>query len=275
MFVDVHCHLSFPQFEDDRSAVIKRLQEHNISLLIDPGTDLLTSKRSIELSSHHSFIYSTVGLHPHDVSGRVADETINALETLATLPKVVGIGEIGLDFHYEDYQPVHQKEAFRAMLRVAKKLDLPAVIHSRDAWEDTLSILREEKSSNLRGIMHCFSGNTKIARECIRLGFKISVTGTLTYKKSTLPAVVHDLGMQDILTETDAPWLAPVPFRGKRNEPAHVRFVTEKIAEIKGLPLETTASIIKSTALELFSTSEKPVATGEKESGDALKYGET
>lgn len=262
MFIDVHCHLSFPQFEDDRSAVVKRLLEHNISLLIDPGTNPLTSKRSVELSSRYSFIYSTVGLHPHDVSDRVADKTINTLESLAASPRVVGIGEIGLDFHYEDCEPAHQKEAFRAMLRVAKKLDLPVVVHCRDAWEDTLKILREEQCSNLRGMMHCFSGNTEIARECIRLGFKISVPGTLTYKKSSLPAVVQDLEIQDILTETDAPWLAPVPFRGKRNEPAYVRFVTEKIAEIKGLSVETAAGIIKNNAIELFSLPGKKTAIG-------------
>lgn len=253
MFVDAHCHLSFPDFDNDRNAVIKRLKEQNVSLLIDPGTDPATSKRSIELSTLHSFIYSTVGLHPHDVNDKLAEKTFSELEVLAASPKVVGIGEIGLDYHYQEYHPKEQKTAFRVMLRIAKKLDLPAVIHSRDAWGDTLNILNEEKSSNLRGFMHCFSGNTEIARECIGLGFKISIPGTLTYKKSTLPAVVHDLGIHDLLTETDAPWLAPVPFRGKRNEPSHVRLVTERIAEIKGLRLEATAGIIKSTAIDLFS----------------------
>ena len=255
MFVDVHCHLSFPDFDDDRNAVIDRLQEHNISLLIDPGTDPATSKRSIELSTFYKFIYPTVGLHPHDVTDMVPEKTFSELETLAASPRVVGIGEIGLDYHYHDHHPEQQKAVFRIMLRLAKKLDLPAVIHSRDAWEDTLNILNEEKCSNLRGMMHCFSGNTDIARDCIRLGFKISIPGTLTYKKSSLPTVVHDLDIQDLLTETDAPWLAPVPFRGKRNEPSHVRFVAQKIAEIKDLPLETTAGIIKSTALDLFSLS--------------------
>ncbi len=253
MFVDVHCHLSFPDFDDDRNAVIERLKEQHISLLIDPGTDPETSKRSLELSTRYRFIYSTVGLHPHDIAAGLTDRTFNELEALALLPKVVGIGEIGLDYHYPDYRKELQQEAFRAMLQIAKKLDLPVVIHSRDAWEDTLKILNEEKASNLRGIMHCFSGNTEIALACIRLGFKISVSGTLTYKKSTLPAVVHDLDTGDLLTETDAPWLSPVPFRGKRNEPSHVRFVTEKIAEIKELSLETTAEIIKNTALDLFS----------------------
>ena len=253
MFVDVHCHLSFPEFDDDRHEVIRRLKEQNVSLLIDPGTDTRSSKRSIELSALHEFIHATVGLHPHDISQEISGDTLSELEALAGEPKVVGIGEIGLDYHYPGYHAEAQQEAFRCMLRMAKKLDLPAVIHSRDAWEDTLSIIKEEKSSNLRGIMHCFSGNTDIALECIRLGFKLSIPGTLTYKKSTLPAVVHDIAIGDLLTETDAPYLSPVPFRNKRNEPSHVRFVTKKIAEIKQLPLNKASGIIESNALELFS----------------------
>lgn len=265
MFVDVHCHLSFPEFDNDRSEVIRRLHEQGISLLIDPGTDTETSKRSIELSALYDLIYSTVGLHPHDVKQAVPDQTLCELESLAASPKVVGIGEIGLDYHYHDHNAESQLEACRSMLRLAKKLDLPAVIHSRDAWEDTLRLLKEEKATNLRGIMHCFSGNTEIALECIRLGFKISIPGTVTYKKSTLPAVVHDIAIEDLLTETDAPYLSPVPFRGKRNEPSHVRFVTGKIAEIKALPLEKTAEIIQHTARELFSIGGTVQAAGQKE----------
>ena len=252
MFVDVHCHLSFPQFDDDRHEVIRRLKEKEISLLIDPGTDTETSKRSIELSDSHDFIYSTVGLHPHDVKQSVPDPTLCELESLASLPKVVGIGEVGLDYHYQDYQPAHQTEAFRQMLRIAKKLDLPVVIHSRDAWKDTLDILKQEMTSNLRGIMHCFSGNTEIAMECIRMGFNISIPGTITYKKSKLADVVHDIPTENLLTETDAPYLSPAPFRGKRNEPSHVCIITAKIAEIKGLTLEETARTIKQNAVELF-----------------------
>lgn len=265
MFVDVHCHLSFPDFDNDRHEIIRRLKEQNISLLIDPGTNTETSKRSIELSALHDFIYSTVGLHPHDVKQAVPDQTFCELESLGALPGVVGIGEIGLDYHYHDYHAELQMEAFRSMLRIAKKLDLPVVIHSRDAWEDTLRIIEEEKSSNLRGIMHCFSGNTEIALECIRLGFKISIPGTITYKKSTLPEVVHDIATRDLLTETDAPYLSPVPFRGKRNEPSHVRFVTGKIAEIKELPLKKIAGIIQRTAHELFSIEEGAQASRQKE----------
>ncbi|MBL6956972.1 MAG: TatD family hydrolase [Chlorobium phaeobacteroides] len=252
MFVDVHCHLSFPEFDEDRPEVIRRLREQNISLLIDPGTNTETSRRSIELSAHHEFIYATVGLHPHEISTAFSPETFSLLEALTTEPKVVGIGEIGLDYHYPGYDAKTQQEAFRSMLRIAKKHDLPAVVHSRDAWEDTLRILKEEQSSNLRGIMHCFSGNMEHARQCILSGFKISIPGTLTYKKSSLPEVVGEVAIGDLLTETDAPYLPPVPFRGKRNEPSYVRIVTEKIAAIKELTVEKTAAIIKNNVFTLF-----------------------
>ncbi len=252
MFTDVHSHLSFPEFDDDRDEVVRRLLRNGVSLVIDPGIDCETSRRSIALSRAHSFVYSTVGLHPYEAREPLDEETFAELERLTGNPKVVGIGEIGLDYHYTPVCREHQQEAFRAMLRMAVRLDLPAVIHSRDAWNDTLKILREEQASNLRGIMHCFSGDTSIARECIGLGFSLSIPGTLTYRKSSLPEVVRQIDIQHLLTETDAPYLAPVPFRGKRNEPAHVRLVAEKIAAIKELGLEEAAARIAENAFTLF-----------------------
>ncbi len=256
MFVDVHAHLSFPEFDNDRDEVILRIKQHDISLLVDPGTNVQSSKRSIALAAEHDFVYATVGLHPHDVTQAVSGQTFCELGELAAFPKVVGIGEIGLDYHYEGFQADRQQEAFRILLRMAIAKDLPVVIHSRDAWRDTLKILQEERASNLRGIMHCFSGDTELAYRCIRAGFKISIPGTLTYKKSILPAVVRDIPIEELLTETDAPYLAPVPFRGKRNEPAYVRFVAAKIAEIKEISLEKAAEKLKRNALELFSIPE-------------------
>lgn len=267
MFIDAHCHLSFPEFDNDRKDVIQRLADNEISLLIDPGTNLFTSKRSIALSSHHSFIFSTVGIHPHDAGKTFDEATASGIEQLAESPRVVGIGETGLDYHYEGYDREKQISAFRAMLQIAKTMDIPVVIHSRDAWDDTLSILKDEKSSNLRGMMHCFSGNAELARECIRLGFKISIPGTITYRKSSLPDVVMETAIGDLLTETDAPWLAPVPFRGKRNEPAHVRIITEQIAYIKELPLDRAAAIISGTAHDLFSITRTGCPPAEKRNG--------
>lgn len=235
MYADSHCHLSFPQFDDDRPEVVRRLREAGVELLIDPGIDVGTSRRSIALARQYDFIYANVGLHPHDASAPLPTETYTELEELARSPEVTAIGEIGLDYHYDEIDPAAQQAAFREMLRMARRLDLPVVIHTRDAWQETLRILSEEAHSGLRGVMHCFSGDVEIAEECVRRGFMLSIPGIVTYKRSTLPEVVAAIGIEHLLTETDAPYLAPVPYRGKRNEPAHVRLVADAVADIKGM----------------------------------------
>jgi len=252
MFVDTHCHLSFPEFDQDRSEVIARLKEAQVRLLVDPGINISTSKKSIELAREFDFIYANVGLHPHEATQPVDDTIFAELAALATAPKVVAIGEIGLDYHYPDYNRSAQHDAFREMLKLARLLDMPVVIHCRDAWEDTLRILSEESHSAMRGVMHCFSGDREIAQECIRKGFKLSIPGTITYKRSLLPEVVRALSLDDLLTETDAPYLAPVPYRGKRNEPAYVRSVTEAIAIIREISLDDAATRIAHNAAGLF-----------------------
>ncbi len=252
MFVDAHCHLSFPEFAEDRREVIDRLKGAGVGLLIDPGTDVESSKKSIELAASFDFIYANVGLHPHEAAHPVEESVFEELAKLARSPKVVAIGEIGLDYHYADYNAKAQEEAFRQMLRLAGTLDLPVVIHCRDAWEDMLRILDEEQHSGVRGMMHCFSGDSSIAERCIKKGFKLSIPGTVTYKRSLLPEVISQVSLQDLLTETDAPYLAPVPYRGKRNEPAWVRMVTESIAQIKRIPLEEAEEGVAHNTVELF-----------------------
>ena len=252
MFIDAHCHLSFPDFDADRNDVLQRLQAAKVSLLIDPGTDVTTSKNSIALAQEVDCVYANVGLHPHEATQPIGDDVFAQLEALAHQPKVVGLGEIGLDYHYPDCNASAQQAAFREMLRMAIRLDMPVVIHSRDAWSDTLRLLDEEQHSALRGIMHCFSGDAAIAKECIQRGFKLSIPGTLTYKKSLLPEVVAQVALDDLLTETDAPYLAPVPHRGKRNEPAYVALVTEAIARIRSLSVEDAATAIYRNTLSVF-----------------------
>ncbi|NTW55816.1 MAG: TatD family hydrolase [Chlorobiaceae bacterium] len=252
MFADTHCHLSFPEFDGDRAEVIGRLLEEQVSVLIDPGTDVETSRRSIELSRDYDFIFANVGLHPHETNQPVGDAVYGELEQLAREPKVVAIGEIGLDYHYPGSSPHMQQEAFRRMLSIARSLDLPVVIHCRDAWPDMLAILAEQNHSGFRGSMHCFSGGIEEARQCIRLGLKLSIPGTVTYKKSPLPQILKSVSLADLLTETDAPYLAPVPFRGKRNEPAYVRFVTMAVAEALAIPVEKAAEEILRNTVELF-----------------------
>jgi len=252
MFADIHCHLSFPEFDQDREIVIKRLIEAQVTLIIDPGTNLPTSKKSIDLALEYDFIYANVGLHPHEASLPVEESIFIELEALAKSPKVVAIGEIGLDYHYPDYNRQAQQDAFRQMLRVARTLDMPVVIHCRDAWDDMLHILTEENHSAMRGVMHCFSGDMVIAKECIRKGFKLSIPGTVSYKNSLLPEVIRNVSLDDLLTETDAPYLAPVPYRGKRNEPAYLPLVTSAIARIREIPVTETAKGIAQNTFELF-----------------------
>ncbi len=240
MFTDAHAHLSFPQFDEDREAIITRLQASKVSILINPGTDVQTSEGAIAIAQALPFVYANVGLHPGDVNHFDMND-LKKLESLSYREQVVAIGEIGLDYHYPDHNKSIQETCFREMLRMAKRRDLPVVIHTRDAWEDTFRILEEEKSSNLRGFMHCFSGGIDEAKRSLKLGFKISIPGIITFKKSTLPEVVAALSLDDILTETDCPWLAPTPHRGKRNEPAFVVEVAKKIAEVKGVAVEEVA----------------------------------
>jgi TatD DNase family protein len=251
MFTDAHAHLSFPQFDEDREAIIARLQESQVSILINPGTDVQTSEGAIALAHALPFVYANVGLHPGDVNHFDMND-LEKLESLSYREKVVAIGEIGLDYHYPDHNKHTQETCFREMLRMAKRRDLPVVIHTRDAWADTFRILEEEKSSNLRGMMHCFSGGIEEAKRSLKLGFKISIPGVITFKKSTLPEVVAALSLDDILTETDCPWLAPTPYRGKRNEPAFVVEVAKKIAEVKGVAVEEVAQRVYSNLTSLL-----------------------
>ncbi|RXK88334.1 TatD family deoxyribonuclease [Chlorobaculum sp. 24CR] len=251
VYSDIHCHLSFPDFDLDRDRVIADLRAAGVQFLIDPGTGVETNRKSIELAGKYDFIFSNVGLHPHETNEPLTPELFDELAAQARSAKVVGIGEIGLDYHWP-HDPALQQAAFREMLRMAIKLDLPVVIHCRDAWPDMLRILSEERSSGLRGAMHCFSGDLDMARRCLALGLKISIPGTVTYKKSPLPDVVASVGLGDLCSETDAPYLAPVPKRGKRNEPAFVAHTVRKIADHRSEPFEEVAEALVRNAVALF-----------------------
>ena len=251
MFVDAHCHLSFPQFDDDREDVIKRLQQAGVGLLIHPGTNLQTSLEALEFASQHEFAYANVGFHPGDLDDFAPNQMAD-LAAQANDNNVVGIGEIGLDYHYPNIDKAKQQMVFRESLKLAKELDLPVVIHSRDAWPDTFKILEEESHSGLRGMMHCFSGGVDEANYSVKLGFKISIPGIVTFKKSSLPEVVSAMPLADLITETDCPYLAPVPYRGKRNEPAYVVEVVKKIAEQKAVALSEVQDTVYHTTKKLF-----------------------
>ena len=241
MLVDSHCHLDDKQFDADRDAAIDRAREAGVERMLAIGTgdgppDL---EAALRLAREHAFIYATIGVHPHDAS-KATQETFAALETLVVEPKVLAIGEIGLDYHY-DFSPREvQRTVFVGQLKLAARAGKPIVIHTREAWDDTLEILREHWTGG--GIMHCFSGGPDEARQALDLGFHLAFGGVLTFPKAESVRHAARLAPEDrLLVETDAPYLAPVPKRGKRNEPAFMLETARKLAEVRGVALERIA----------------------------------
>lgn len=227
--IDSHAHLDFPQYDKDRDKVIESGFQNGLEAVINIGVDLESSRKSIELAEKYEHIYAAVGIHPHD-SGNVSEDYIERLKTMAAHLKVLAIGEIGLDY-YRDHSPREdQRRAFASQLSLAKELDLPVVIHSREAMEDSIKIIRD--SGVNKGVLHSFPGDEHEAEAAIDLGFHISFAGSITYPKSTRPRVAESLPLKKILTETDSPYLTPQAFRGKRNKPEYVRHVIEKLTGI-------------------------------------------
>lgn len=255
--VDSHAHLDFPEFNPDRDEVIERAWEAGVRLIINIGTDVNSSLDSISLAERYSFIYASVGLHPHDAS--LLDEKMGeAFRKLASHSKVVAIGETGLDYYRNLSPKGAQRKAFAFHIELARDLGKPLIIHSREAHQETLNFLKEiardpGRLSPPYGVMHCFSGSLEMAREALELGFFISVAGPLTFQNARkLPVIVKETPIDWLLIETDCPYLAPNPYRGRRNEPAYVRFVAEAVANIKGLSLEEVGQRMLENAYQVF-----------------------
>ena len=230
--IDTHAHLDFPQFDKDRDKVIEQAFSSGLEAIINIGVDLDSSEKSIKLVEKYKNIYATVGFHPHDAS-KLTGEAFKELEKLASHPKVVAVGEIGLDF-YRNLSPENvQIKAFKVQIELAKKLKLPIVVHIRNAYKKALEILRVD-AAGLKGVLHCFSGDENEAKEALSLGFYLSFNGILTYKNSRSAELVKKIPLSSILTETDCPYLTPEPMRGKRNEPKLVRLVIEKVVQLSG-----------------------------------------
>ena len=243
MLTDSHCHLDDKQFDPDRSEVIARAREAGVERMMSIGTgsgppDL---EAALRLARQHDFIYATVGVHPHDAS-KATPETLAALEGLAAETKVLAIGEVGLDYHY-DFSPRDvQRDVFIAQLKLAGRAGKPIVIHTREAWDDTLLVLREHWSG--AGIIHCFSGGPAEARQALDLGFYLSFGGVITFPKAEALRDAARIAPEDrLLVETDAPYLAPVPKRGKRNEPAFMLETARRLAEVRGVAPEHIAEV--------------------------------
>jgi TatD DNase family protein len=252
MLIDTHAHLEMREFNDDRDDVIRRAREAGVDYIITIGTTVESSRDAVMLADKYDFIYAAIGIHPHEVKD-ILHPAYDIIRHFAKHKKVVAYGEIGLDYHYEYSPRADQKRKFRDMLREARELDLPVIIHDREAHEDTLQILSEEWSPDLGGVMHCFSGDAAMAKKVIDMGFSISIAGPVTFPKAeALREAVRQIPIEHLLIETDAPYLAPQPFRGKRNEPAFVRHTAEMIAQVKGLSFDDVARITSFNAMQLF-----------------------
>ena len=253
MLFDSHAHLNDARFDEDREALIQKLQEEHVDLVLNPGADIETSISSVELANKYDFIYAAVGVHPHDVKD-LDDTAIDTLRKLATEnEKVVAIGEIGLDYYYDNSPREVQKEWFKKQIELANELKLPIIIHDRDAHQDTFEITKNTKSPEIGCVLHCYSGNVELAKEYVKMGCYISIPGTVTFKNNKKTReVAKEIPLEYLLIETDSPYMAPEPHRGKRNDPSLVAFVADKIAQEKGISYEKVCEATKENAKRLF-----------------------
>lgn len=258
MFVDTHAHLFFENFKDDIDEVINRANQEGVDYIIVPSTDIKTAKEAIKLSDKYDQIYVTVGIHPHDTKNW-DDSFISEIQQLANHPKVVGIGEIGLDYYY-DFSPRDQQiKAFRSQLDLAIKLELPVVIHNRDSDEDMMDIIQSYCGTGLKAQFHCFNATVDDAIEYMKMSHFISFTGNITYKKSdSLREILSRIDLNHLMLETDSPFMTPVPYRGKRNEPAYVKYVAQQIADVHKISLEDIGRITSLNAFRFFGIGTPP-----------------
>jgi TatD DNase family protein len=252
MLVDSHAHLEMPDFKKDLEAVIQRAKQSGVGYIFTVGTEKRDWKRALEIANAYPSVYAILGVHPHNAK-EIDGETYPALQELCRDERVKAYGEIGLDF-YRNLSPRDiQLKRFREQIGFSRELGLPIVVHDREAHQETLEILRSEKASECGGIIHCFSGDYEMAKVCMDMGFYISIPGSITFNNAErFREIVKKLPLDSLLVETDAPFLTPIPFRGKRNEPSYVRYTAQKVAEIKKVPFEKVAEITSKNALRVY-----------------------
>ncbi|MEK6732260.1 MAG: TatD family hydrolase [Candidatus Omnitrophota bacterium] len=278
MLIDTHCHLDFKDFEDDRNAVLKRSRDSGVGVIINVGSSMEGTARSIELAAENDFIYAAAGIHPHEAD-RVTETDIklfaeflnpsilrlhsgsnpehlskgSTITLRVDKPKVVAVGEIGLDYYRNISSKENQKKLFEELLQKAKEKNLPLIIHNRESHQDMMDILSNVMGSSASGVMHCFSGDKMFLKKCLDMGFFISFTCNITYKNAEkLREIAKLVPMDSLLIETDSPFLAPQDFRGRRNEPMYVKYAAEEIAKIKGISFEEVSNITTVNAKKLF-----------------------
>lgn len=258
MFIDTHAHLFDPNFNLDLDDVLKRAADAGVDKIIVPATDIRTSEKVLELIEKYSFIYGAVGVHPHETKDWTTSLT-DRIETLAKHEKVVAIGEIGLDYYYDLSPKEKQIEAFKAQLDLALKIHKPVIIHNRDSDADMMDIIRSYGNTALRAQFHCFNGNMEDAKELIRMNHFLSFTGNITFKKTdNLRNIISGISIEHVLLETDSPYLTPEPNRGKRNEPANVKYVAETIAQLHKLNIEDVARVTSYNVFKFYGIGDKP-----------------
>jgi TatD DNase family protein len=252
MLIDSHAHLEMPDFKRDLEEVIQRAKESDVRYIFTVGTEMRDWQRTLEIANSHPSIYAILGVHPHNAK-EIDDETYPTLRELCRNGKVKAYGEIGLDFYRNLSSRDVQLRRFREQIGLARELGLPIVVHDREAHQETLEILRSEKAEQCGGIIHCFSGDYEMAKACLEVGFSISIPGSITFKNAeSFREIVKKIPLESLLVETDAPFLTPEPFRGKRNEPSYIRYTAQKVAEIKKVSFEKVAEVTTENALRVY-----------------------
>ncbi len=252
MIVDSHAHYDDEQFDIDRAEVLDRLRQQGITRVVNPSSNLESARKCLALAKQFDFVYTAVGIHPHDAS-QFSREALDTLRQMAQTPKVVAIGEVGLDYHYDLSPRPVQKDCLAAHIHLARELKLPLIIHDRESHRDVLDILRAEKAETAGGVFHCFTGSVEMAREVLQMGFYIALGGAVTFKNAHKPVEVAAYVPHDrLLIETDSPYMAPVPHRGKRNDSGYLTFILERLAAIRETKPEQLAYQTAMNADRLF-----------------------
>lgn len=248
MYIDTHCHISKKDYADI-DKIIKEAEENNVKKLIISGCDKESIKESIEISKKYANVYLSLGYHPSEVETTTKEDLEELKSIIKTNKKVVAVGEIGLDYYWVKDNKEKQKQLFKDMLDIAEELNLPVVIHSRDAFQDTFDMLKEKKA---KGVIHCFSGSLENAKRYINIGFTLGIGGVVTFKNTNLKDVVKELDLNNIILETDSPYLAPSPYRGQQNEPKYIPIIAEEISNIKGISTETIEKVTTENVKNIF-----------------------